>query len=78
MANVDYILKLSRQFCKIADHFDLEEFSSLPTGIETGKLSPERHAMLSQLPISGIGGSRNTYILNSEKALKVAKKRKRT
>jgi hypothetical protein len=73
MANVDYILKLSRQFCKIADHFDLEEFSSLPTGIETGKLSPERHAMLSQLPISGIGGSRNTYVLSSKKAIKVAK-----
>jgi hypothetical protein len=32
MANVDYILKLSKQFCKIADHFDLEEFSSLQTG----------------------------------------------
>lgn len=76
MANVHYILKLSRQFCKIADHFDLEEFSSLPTGIETGRLSPERHTMLSQLQISGIGGSRNTYVLNSRKALKVAKNRR--
>lgn len=73
MANVDYILKLSEQFRKIAYHFDLEEFSSLPTGIENGRLSPQRHTMLSQLPISGIGGSRNVYILNSKKALKVAK-----
>ena len=73
MANVDYILKFSEQFCKIARHFDLKEFSSLPTGIENGRLSPQRHAMLSRLPISGIGGSRNTYILNSKKALKVAK-----
>lgn len=73
MANVDYILKFSEQFCKIAKYFDLEEFGSLPTGIENGRLSPQRHEMLSQLPISGIGGSRNTYILNSKKALKVAK-----
>jgi len=73
MANVDYILKLSEQFCKIADYFDLEEFSSLPIFGSYDGMFRDRAEMLSQLSLIGRGQSRNTYAISSEKALKVAK-----
>lgn len=75
MANVDYILKLSEQFRKIINPFDIREFDSLPSFDPTRNvgISKEREKLLEQILFIGKGGSRNTYALSTRKALKVAK-----
>lgn len=77
MIDIKSILRLSSEFIKFARSFDLVEFDSLPpfrirNGIKTF-FSPERKEMLQNLTKIGMGGSRNTYVLSSKKALKVAK-----
>lgn len=75
MANVDYILKLSEQFCKTINPFDIREFDSLQVFDlkRNVGISEERNKLLEQILFIGKGGSRNTYALSTRKALKVAK-----